>query len=680
MNLEDLATMVFDPETIKDELWKLKEKSATKIKLTDLCADLVGQKVTFKAQVVGEALGKAIPRYLHYKCKHCGKELCTIDLLNEENFQEIYTYITQNKLPKVLNPGPCPAGRGGAHIPTAEPSKEKIDLAILYVRETPENLQVASKEEYINLATKVWRIWLIGCIPRAWRTIRVIGYVVANERSKDIEIIGYCVTGVEDDFQRVSLTPEEHKKFAEIFQKQFNDIVKHQIAPEIISRDFAKLASLLVLHSPLELKNPFTGKIMRGHLRVVFFGDSKTGKSTIGKDLTYEFYGLGTMVFGEMSSRAGLTYTIDTEKRALIWGILPQNDCGLVFIDGIHTLSKEEIEQLREALEQGLIKVTRSVSGERPARVRIIATLNPASGDMSNYFFKVQGLMHSRIFSNPVDITRWDIFVPFCDDDIDAETLATAMPEDRPINKETFIKHVYWVWSLKSEDIIFDEEAKTKIIEKTKEFLQYRISECPIIHSGFREVLIRLSAAFACLKHSVENGKVIVRSKHVEEAAQFINETLRLLEYDKFADRLKDTIDLSENEFDEIKQSLDDIDLEILEALVTGPKKSTELSAIIGISDRSVKEHYKNLRKFGLLVTSLGFGAKLTPKGIKFLKRLKQDDEESNKQKREDEQKQAENEERVELKSNIKEQQPAKKDNKPKIEPKITAADVPILG
>jgi DNA-binding MarR family transcriptional regulator len=140
------------------------------------------------------------------------------------------------------------------------------------------------------------------------------------------------------------------------------------------------------------------------------------------------------------------------------------------------------------------------------------------------------------------------------------------------------------------------------------------------------------------LKHSVifdEGGNFLfveVRKEHVEQAKTFIEEMIQNLDYDAFVFKNKEQTDLTKEEFQEIVEELDETEINILRQLVNGPKKSPELASILGMSDRSVKEHYKILRKFNLILTSQGFGVKLTTKGIVFLKMLdnqqksKQDD------------------------------------------------------
>jgi len=623
--------------TLKELAKKLKLKTkaykeegeAKPIKLSELTAQHVGKKVTFECQLVGDIVGKAIGCEALVKCKACGGILDYVDLKEESNFRLLHRAflkkISVRDLADVLDfSDECPES-GGKHHPYVTLSEDNVlDYSILFVRELPENITAENENTYRKLAAKTWKVYFLG-IPKDIKKAQITGYVVKNPSSDEIEIIAYKVKPAAEEFARVNVTPQDHKAFERYFAPQnLSAIASNQIAPKIIDRDFAKLSALLVLHSPLEIYDIFQTARIRGYLRAIWIGDTKTGKSETGKDLTYAYYKIGEMVFGEMSSRAGLTYTIDTDKRAIIWGSLPLNDCKFIFLDGIHSLASEEMEQLREALEQGVIKVRRSVAGERLARVRMIATLNPRNPPMSNYFFKIQALMDTRVFKDPVDLTRWDIAAPFCIEDVKSDAIAEARPGERPIPKDVFLKHVYWAWSLRPEQIMYTQEACKSIIGRTKDLMEFVSSQYPLIHSGAREHLTRLSVAFACLTHSVTEDleHVEVKREHVEYAYSFLMEMIQRIDYDAFIYQMRGIEKLNEEEFGQICKELSELELEILKQLTTGAKKSPELAARLGLSDRAIKEHYKVLRKHNLIITSTGFGVKLTARGIAVLKKM----------------------------------------------------------
>jgi DNA-binding MarR family transcriptional regulator len=611
------------------------DKGYFETKLSKIEAFLVGKKVKFKALLVGEAVGFALEKKACLVCENCGENFFEFDLSDEKNFLLTYARIKKQKLePNTLNIDMprlgCGKDRKRPHSFKFEfEQNDLVNLSILYVKELPEEIDAFSDEEYQSLASKTWKIYYLG-IPKNVKRIQVEAYTVKNPSTNEIEFISYNIKPLEDEFLAIKITREDHQTFKRYFSDDnlFPTILEDQIAPHIVGRNFAKLSMLLTLHSPYKIPDIFNSRLIRGSLRTIWIGDTKTGKSEMGRDVTYMFYKIGELIFGETSSRAGLTYTIDTENRTIIWGALPTNDRKFVFIDGIHSITSEEIEQMREVLEQDVVKVSRSVSGERLARVRIIATLNPNHPPMKNYYYKVQALMDTNVFRNPVDITRWDIIIPFTNEDVEGNVIAEARPKERPIPYEIFRRHIFWVWALEPNQIRYSEDAKEKIIEFSKELFVYISSQCPLIHAGVRDHLTRLAVAFACLRHSVlfdENGNFLcveVMKEHVEQAKEFLEEMIQNLDYDLFVLKNKEQTDLTKEEFEEILKEISDREISVLKQLVNGPKKSRELASILGIGERTVKEYYNNLRKFNLIITSQGFGVKLTTRGILFLKML----------------------------------------------------------
>ncbi|MCD6493087.1 MAG: hypothetical protein J7K36_04720 [Archaeoglobaceae archaeon] len=584
-------------------------------KLSKISAGLIGKIVKFEATIHGEIVGMAIERKIEVFCKNC--EFCEeIDLMS--NLKLLYSRLNKKENLKSKLRINCDCEKTKIEIAA---SNEQIDYSILFIRELPENIDVLSEDEYTSLASKTWKLFYIGLPPNA-KKVRVTALVVKNHRD-EIEFISTDIKPLEDEFLSLRITKKDHEIFSKYFNKDFLKAAGHQLAPHIVGMDFAKLSALLTLHSPYEIYDIYSRRI-RGCLRTIWIGDTKTGKSEIGKDLTV-YYKLGEIVFGEVSTRAGLTYTIDSENKVLIWGVLPLNDLKFVFIDGIHSLSSKEIEEMREVLEQQKIKVSRMVSGETMVRVRIIATLNPKNPPMGNYYYKIQALMDTNVFKDPVDLTRWDIVISFTTEDVPGDWVAEAKPMERPIPYEIFVKHVFWVWNLKPEQIRYSENAKEKIIQYSKELMKWVSPKYPLIHKGVRDQITRLSVAFACLLHSISENfdYVEVKEEHVEMARGYIDNMIELLDYDAFIYNIKKQTELKIDEALEIKESLDETKIEILRSLVSGNKSSIELATIVGISAKNLREnHYPKLKRFKLIETSHGFGARLTVKGIQFLKFL----------------------------------------------------------
>ncbi len=387
-------------------------------------------------------------------------------------------------------------------------------------------------------------------------------------------------------------------------------------------REEYQKALLLLTHSPRFIPSLYNHELIRGALRLLAFGDTKCYKTRAALDLAQTLK-IGEYVMVETSSRTGIAYTIDPDTRTIIWGVLPQNDGGLVVLDGLHTLWAEEMKELRECLEQMRIKVRRTVQGDIWARVRIVGILNP-NKEMSEYVYRCQALKDTRLFKDPPDMTRWDIYIPFSKDDVPPDKFIGVKPKDRPIPIEVFRRHVFWAWSLKPSDIIYTDEAVKKIGDESKNFIEkYALNDIPIVHNGYWEVLTRVSVAYAVLTHNVVNDKVIVDENIVDEIVKFLDELLELnLDLDAYKGYIEGERVISKNEATEILKEIasNDRALKILSMLIDGPRSSTEIASKLNVSDRTIKEDFKLLRKHGLITTKTGVGAMLTPRGNRFMK------------------------------------------------------------
>lgn len=378
-----------------------------------------------------------------------------------------------------------------------------------------------------------------------------------------------------------------------------------------------------MLHSVPEILD-IHGKIIRGCLRALAFGDTKTYKSENGKDLTINHYGFGGYVVAESSSRTGITYTVDTENKAIVWGELPNNDLGLVVIDGLHTMFSEEMKELRESLENQRITVRRFVSGDALARTRVIGIFNP-NKPMNQYVYPCMALKDNNAFYEPPDLTRWDIFLPFTREDVSEEAIVARTPKQRPVLEQVFKRHVYWAWSRKPEHIRYSEAAKGLIIEASVELMrEYALSSLPIVHLGIRDVLCRLSVAQACLEHSTDetHALILVDLPHVERALAFYRDMLDRLKLREYKLEEEGSLEISPGEFEEIIRELGPRGLEILNSIKILSKSSAVLAEELDVSVETIKRDYKPLIKYGLISTSPRVGATLTARGVQFLKLL----------------------------------------------------------
>jgi len=578
------------------------------ILISDLSAEHIGKRVIVEGRVSGEITQLAIPKKV--KCFACGNE---VEL---EPYQAIFkeSFKCDNEIQYEDDKSKTKIKKCNNMMSIIEYS----NYSILFVQNLLEQITGFDKRFY-----KPMKIYVINQVPPSAKKVRIIGTVISDPK-KAISIISNSVEPLEIEFINFMITEEDKQNWIKYFVNNNLDL-RLQIAPDMVGRPLIQESRLLVLHSPAEIFD-IDGKKIRGCLKEVLIGDTKTYKSESMRDTTISYYHFGDYIIAESGSRAGITYTIDIDNKAIIWGALPLNDLGYVCIDGLQRLHSDEMGEFREALEQQRVIVRRSQSGEALARTRITVALNPnKSKPINQYILKCLSLLDTYIFNEPANLTRWDIFLVFADDDVSKSLIAERKRTERPIPDDIFKRHVYWVWSRKPEQIEYTDEANKKIIEKSKEIMEkYSIASLPCIHNGFRDLLTRIAVAHACLNHSTDetHEKVIVNKTHVEKAVEFYEKMLEPLEIGKYKLTEEGKLELTDNEFTEICKTLDENDYKILEAIKMQSKSSGILATELDVSDSTIKRSYTTLNRFGLIKATTGKGVELTVRGIKFLRMI----------------------------------------------------------
>ena len=597
-------------------------EAAVSTQVSRLDAELVGKRVSLNAQIVSEQSQKALPHKLVIRCARCNGE-ATANLSTPENqgLLEAVVFKDREGLRRraeavLIDEVGAPCEKKTGHRVVTE-EEGFMDYAVLGARDLLEEV-----EKFDQQVFRSRRVHLVGVKVPPSKKVCLHGLVVVDPSTRDLCVLADGVEPLETQVAGFQVTPEDRAEWPKWFNGQLD--IAAQVAPDMVGRELVQRAYLLLLHSVPEIPD-IHGQIIRGCMRALCFGDTKTYKSMSARDLTISHYGLGGFIMAETSSRTGITYTIDTENRAIVWGELPNNDLGLTVIDGLHIMFAEEMKELRETLETQRIIVRRFVSGDALARTRVIGIFNP-NKPMNQYMYPCMATKDNTAFYDPPDLTRWDIFLPFGDGDVSPELIARRRPAERPIPEELFKRHVYWAWSRRPEHVRYTEEAKGLIIEASVDLMnRYSLSSLPIVHRGVRDVLCRLSVATACRNHSTDETHtlVIVDMEHVEENLRFYNEMLEALALGAYKVEMEGRLKISPSEFEEIVRDIGPTEMEILNSIKVHSKGSAVLAAELDLSDRTIREHYKPLKKHGLITTTAKVGASLTARGVQFLKALR---------------------------------------------------------
>lgn len=603
------------------ELEKVEKQSKVhRIKISDLKADLIGCQVEANVQVVGEATQKALPKTVNLTCKTCGyTETISFSELNEDEKTVFLGAVVFGKKEGLTGLAKDQKCEKGLHRFTVRPV-DYMDFNVVFVRDLLDPLLKFDSRVYQTRKT-----YLINqTIPYA-KKITIYGRVYLEHSTKNITIIADKAEPYQDEVRNFEVTEEDKVAWKQYFTDKEPKEILSQVAPGMVGRSRAQESLLLGLHSVSVIPDVYAQPI-RGSLRILFFGDTKTYKSRSGKDLTIDHYGFGDYVIGESSSRTGITYTIDSDNKALIWGALPLNDLGFFVLDGLQSIHKEEWRETREALESQRVIVRRSLSGEALARDRILAIINPGTRTqrpMNSYLFKCQALMDTYVFSDPADVTRWDLFVPFSSEDVQKGEIAKAKPTERPVPDQVFVRHVFWVWSRRPEHVVYTQDAVREIEKQAEVFMNdFATDSVPIVHLGYREVISRVSVAYAALMHSTdqEHVKIVVKKTHVDHAVKFLKEVAESLDLEVFKLEEEGKRVILPSEREGIIADLDETSLKILDLVKIHPRNSGELAEQLDVTTKTVKRKYAVLRKHELIKTTPGQGVSLTARGVNFLR------------------------------------------------------------
>jgi hypothetical protein len=406
-------------------------------------------------------------------------------------------------------------------------------------------------------------------------------------------------------------------------------------------REVILTAELIVMSTPICLD--IEGERKPGYGQLLVLGDTGEAKtSTIENFLNA--VALGALATGAAATRTGLTYSLDdrlNDRRVLRWGLLPQNNRGLVVIDEAHKFSWADWAELTDVRSTGEVRVDRSIRGCHPAEVRQIYLANPPqSKPLSHYYAGIEAL---KGLTRLEDIRRFDLVVIAARGDNKRKEYLTLesqrQKEQQIISAELWRAHFCWAWSLGPGNVAWPSESLERLVQVSSE-LDDRYgaaTDIPLVGSDIKDKVARLSQGVAVLLHSTDDHRTVyVLPEHVEYVgllfrAAYDHENCRLDEYARSC-RLES--DFTETEYQKVKGELkkikasalnpDTVD-EMLEAFRRNETLSLDdLVGFLGTSKGTIKARVMVLRKYRL-VRSGRQGYRRTPRFIAFLRRLDKD-------------------------------------------------------
>ncbi|MED3571930.1 DNA primase [Cytobacillus praedii] len=369
------------------------------------------------------------------------------------------------------------------------------------------------------------------------------GYVYPHPKNQESTILIKNAKPLQDVVESFKLSDEVKESLA-VFQPAdyspaaieeklaaiVNDLTYN--VTKIVERDDILLGVLLVYHSVLRFKVPWSNEPIRGWAEMKIVGDTGTGKSELISNIM-KFAGLGARVNAESTSRTGLTYKMEQSGANgawyIVWGAWPLADKEMIWVDEDTGISKDDYGEMTLARSDGKLEVKRAVTAETPCRVRAILSGNvPRGKRIADYSQGVEAL--KEIFNNE-DIRRFD-FAAFMRSNDVAEEVYNQELGTFPsfLDSQTLKNNILFSWSRKPDDVIFTDETIEKLLEVATSLSKVygKATDIPLVSpSDQRNKIARLTVALAALTHSVDESgeRIVVMPGHVE----FIYEYLKAL-------------------------------------------------------------------------------------------------------------------------------------------------------
>ncbi len=598
-----------------------------RLKLRDINASKITGEFDVDGQIVGESDKKAVPKTAHVYCPGCrADETITVTLEQQAALVLEGTAGFQKKLSGTLE-DPRSHDERSKHpchhtnaVILDEP--QYADYRLLKLRSPP-----STSDDLDPTDLRAMKTYALGHVIPQSKMVRVRARVLIESKTRDIVLVASDTKPLDDEISSFKLTEKDKIDFRSYYSQQgLLQNIDGYFIPRLVGQTLRKQLMYLVLHSPPWIRLP-DGTRIRGLLRLLIVGDTKTFKS---KSLVWIFDNLrvGEPCFAETSSRTGLLYNIDTDNRMLIWGILPRNDLGLCLIAGFHHIRPEEMEQFREVLEFLRLKVSRVVEGEAHCRTRIIADSNPRRASMKEYVLPCEAIADLPFFSGTPDMTRWDLYFTVKLGDVDQKSIDQASESPLTIPPEVQRRHILWAMSRRVDNIRFGTGTLERVNEINGQIVdKYGSEALPIVHPGFKEVLVRLTTSLAATLHSVDDTheNVIVRPEHVDSAYSTLQAVYdQNLELDKYAAEEKSKTTLTDADLQAIIGKLDDTDVSMLMELRRSTLQSSVLAEKLSLDDSTIRHHAASLKALEMLKSSRGRagGYELAPKGIRVIRKL----------------------------------------------------------
>jgi replicative DNA helicase Mcm len=515
-----------------DEKWRVRFSNlpeSQKVRIRDIRSSHIGRFLRIEGTVRQKTDVRPQVTAAKFECPSCG---AIIPILQADS--------------KFREPSVCSCGRKGKFRLL---SKELVDAQSLTLEESaddldggeqPKRMKVFLRDDLVSpLSEKKTnpgtRIVINGLVKEVPIQLRTGG----QSTRYDLIIEANNIEAVVEEFSDIDITPEEEEEIKNLSKdpKLIETLVK-SLAPSIYGHEMIKEALLLLLVGGVTKKRK-DGVRTRGDIHVLLVGDPGAGKSQMLKRVD-EIAPKSRFVSGKGASGAGLTATVVKDEFLGGWaleaGALVLAHKGMICIDELDKMSKEDTSAMHEALEGQTVTISKAnIQATLRSETTVLAAANPKFGRFDPY----AKTLAEQIDLPPTLINRFDLIFPVKDlpdpekDKRLAKFILTMHKDSSKMDAdiETEMLRKYIAYSKKLRPKLTDDAIKV-IMEY---YLKMRgsgstnegIKTIPISARQL-EGLVRMSEAFAKLRLSEKVAK-----KDAKRAVELLHYCMKEIAYDE---------------------------------------------------------------------------------------------------------------------------------------------------
>lgn len=547
-----------------------------KVKLSKIKpSETIGKLIEFEGIV--KRITEVHPRIQEvvWQCNRCGGEV-------RERLFSVYE-IPEEKIVEPLECECC--GRKSSFTLLSEKSK-KINYQKIEIQEFFEEITLSGAkhrmivytfDDMTNIVGAGDRVKVVGILQAkpVWKSKKGISSVLHTE------CVAIWIEPIEKAFEEIEITQDDIKKIKEASKDPYiYDKLINSIAPSIYGMKAIKKGILFQLFGGCSKITP-DGLRHRGDIHILLVGDPGTAKS----QLTYYATKLspkGIFVSSKTATASGLIASVvkDTEfgegKWILDAGVMALADMGLVGLDELDKMRKEDRDALHTAMEQQEVSISKAgITATLKTRCSVLANANPKLGRFETYAEEIH-----QIDLPPTLLSRFDlIFV-----------LKDVADENRD---RMLARHILNVHSHESINAPYDANFIRKYVAYARKYIHPKLSDSAKkriedyyvetrsrskdiipLTPRYLETLIRLAEASARVRLSQ-----IVEVQDVENAIEVLEYSLWTSAYNKESNA---------------------IDIDIIATGVPSTKRQ-KINIILTIIEEEYKYNKKGISKIDLI-------------------------------------------------------------------------------